>query len=307
MKSGHSLTEPLPASGERFQYANATEAYKQIRDSTASLLNGQSSPAKSQRVTTEPAAAPPSSKNSPFHGIESKKLQNLSKDRPNSRTSSPAATVLPHPDLTIDMIDPMRKVVVEHIVRTNDTAALQPISFHLRSFSGKVPRPANEPDFDTQWASVQLLLDDPSNSDLSRTRRILDSLLSPAADVIKHMSPQSSPSVYLEVLESVYGSVEDGDKLFAKFMTMLQNPGDRLRIMLSTTVRRDCISESEQNHCLVREFCHGCWDNGLIASLQLEKKKKQPTFLCIVGSIHLHRGRSANLKRRQNEKSFWTE
>ncbi len=114
----------------------------------------------------------------------------------------------------------------------------------------------------------------------SRTRRILDSLLPPAADVIKPMSLQSSPSAYLELLESVYGSVEDGDELLAKFMTMLQNPGEkpssylhRLRVMLRITVRRGGISESEKNLCLMRRFCRGCWDNGLIASLELEKKK----------------------------------
>ncbi len=280
MKSGYSLAEPLPASGERFESPNAADS--QMCDSTANSLDGQSSTAKSQRVTTE-HAAPPSSENSPFHGNESKKSQNLSKERPNSRTSSPAATVLPHPDLPMDMIDPpsVQKVVVEHIVRTNDTATLQPTSFRLRSFSGKVPRPVNEPDFDTWRASVHFLLDDPSISDLSRTRRILDSLLPPAADVIKHMSPQSSPSAYLELLESVYGSVEDGDELLAKFMTMLQNPGEkpssylhRLHVMLSTTVRRGGISESEENRCLMRQFCRGCWDS---------------------------------IKRRQNEKSFWIE
>ncbi len=172
MKSG----KPLSASGERFVSTNVADF--QMRDSTASSLDGPLFPAKSQRVTTE-HAAPPSSENSPFHGNESKRSQNLSKERPNSRTNSPAATVLPHPDLTMDMIDPpsMQKVVVEHIVRTNDASTLQHTSFRLRSFSGKVSRPVKEPDFDTWRASFQFLLEDPSISDLSRTRRILDSLL----------------------------------------------------------------------------------------------------------------------------------
>lgn len=196
----------------------------------------------------------------------------------------------------MDMIDPpsMQKVVVEHIVRTNDTATLQHTSFRLIFFSGKVPRPVNKPDFDIWRASVQFLLDDPSISGLSRTRRKFDSLLPPAADVIKPMSLQSSPSAYLELLESVYGSVEDGDELLAKkFMTMLQNPGEKpssylhwLRVMLSIIVRRGGISESEQNRCLVRQFCRGCWDNELIASLELEKKKNNPPpFAELVVSI----------------------
>lgn len=58
IKSGHSLAEPLPASGERFESTNVADS--QMRDSTVSSLDGPSSPAKSQRVTTE-HAAPPSS------------------------------------------------------------------------------------------------------------------------------------------------------------------------------------------------------------------------------------------------------
>ncbi|KAL1279983.1 hypothetical protein QQF64_014583 [Cirrhinus molitorella] len=125
----------------------------------------------------------------------------------------------------MDIIDPpsIQKVVVEHIVQTSDTAPLQHTSFSLRSFFGKVPRPVNEPDFDTWRASVDLLLTDPSISDLHRTRKILDSLLPPAADIVRHVSPTSLPATNLELLESVYGSFEDGDELLARFMSTLQN------------------------------------------------------------------------------------
>lgn len=294
MKAGCSVAEPITAPDERVEHPHVADS--QTRDSsTISSLDGQSSPAKLQKVTTE-QVAPPS--------IESETSQNLSKERSSHRTSYPAPTVLPPAVLTMDMIDPpsVQKVVVEHIVRTNDTATLQPAFFRLRSFSGKVPRPANEPDFDTWRASVQFLLDDPSISDLSRTRRVLDSLLPPAADVIKHVSPQSLPSVYLELLESVYGSVEDGDELLAKFMTMLQNQGEkpssylhRLQVMLSTTVRRGGIAESEQNRCLIKQFCRGCWDNELISSLQLEKKKiNPPSFAEMVVQIRTEEDRQAS-------------
>ncbi len=83
--------------------------------------------------------------------------------------------------------------------------------------------------------------------------------------------------------ESVYGSVEDGEELLAKFMTMLQNQGEkpssylhRLQVMLSTAVRRGGIAESERDRCLLNQFCRGCWDNGLIANLQLERRKINP-------------------------------
>lgn len=96
--------------------------------------------------------------------------------------------------------------------------------------------------------------------------------------------------------------MEDGDELLAKFMTMLQNPGEkpssylhRLQVMLSTTVRSGAIAESEQNRCLIKQFCRGCWDNGLIASLQLEKKKTNPpSFAELVVSICTEEDRQAS-------------
>ncbi len=172
----------------------------------------------------------------------------------------------------------------------------------LRAFSGRRPRPPNEPDYDTWRASVDLLLSDPSISDLQRVRRILDSLLPPAADVVKHVRPPALPGVYLEILESVYGSVEDGDELLAKFMGTLQNQGEkssdylhRLQVILSATIRRGGIEEKDRDRCLLKQFCRGCWNNGLIASLQLEKVKAQPpTFAELVVLIRTEEGKHAS-------------
>ncbi|KAK9962772.1 hypothetical protein ABG768_008124 [Culter alburnus] len=276
--------------------------------STASSVNDRGSPATSQRMG-ESRDGTFSPNVSPLLGVGSQKTQNLSKENemntvPNTGgINNPSATGIPHPVLTMDMIDPpgVQRVVVEHVVRTSDMTA-QHTSLRLRSFSGKIPRPPNEPDFETWRASVQFLLDDPSVSDLSRTRRILDSLLPPAADVIKHISPQSSPSVYLELLESVYASVEDGEELLAKFMTMLQNQGKkpssylhRLQVMLSAAVRRGGIAERERDRSLLNQFCRGCWDNGLIVSLQLERRKNNPpSFAELVVSVRAEEDRQAS-------------
>lgn len=45
---------------------------------------------------------------------------------------------------------------------------------------------------------------DPSVSDLHRTHCILDSLLPPAAEMIKHLGPQAQPSAYLAILEYLH-------------------------------------------------------------------------------------------------------
>lgn len=202
---------------------------------------------------------------------------------PVSRVTTEDVSVPTSLTFPVNIIDPpgVQRMVVEHIVKSDNTS--QQTLIRLRAFSGKSPRPPNEPDFDTWRASVDFLLNDPSISDLHRTRKILDSLLPPAADVVKHVHPPALPAAYLEILESVYGSVEDGDELLAKFMSTCQNQSEkpsgylhRLQVILSTTIRRNGIMETERDRYLLKQFCRGCWDNSLIADLQLEKREAHP-------------------------------
>ncbi|KAL0151797.1 hypothetical protein M9458_052899 [Cirrhinus mrigala] len=177
----------------------------------------------------------------------------------------------------------IQRVVMEHIVRTSDSVSPHNASFRLKAFSGRSPRPSNKPDFDTWRASVDYLLNDPFLPESHKMRKILDSLLPPASDIIKHVNPNAPSSECLRLLESVYGSVEDGDELLAKFISTLQNPGERssaylhrLHVILCATIRRGGIAESERDRCLLKQFCRGCWDNSLIVDLQLEKRKADP-------------------------------
>ena len=216
-----------------------------------------------------------------------------------------------HSVLTMNDVNPpaVQRVVVEHVMRANEAMSPMHSSFRLRPFSGKFPRPNSELDFDTWRANVDLFLTDPSMSDLHRTRKILDSLLPPATDVIKHVSPQALPSVYLQLLDSVYGSVEDGDELLAKFMGTLQNndekPSDylnRLQVALSAVVRRGGIAESERSRYLLKQFCRGCWNDGLIADLQLERKTNAPpSFAELVLLIRTEEDRQASKHNRMKK------
>ncbi|XP_023806179.1 zinc finger CCHC domain-containing protein 18-like [Oryzias latipes] len=176
----------------------------------------------------------------------------------------------------------VQRMIVEHIVR-NETSATQSVSFKIRSFSGRVPCPSHETDFESWRTSVELILQDSSFSDLQRSRKILDSLLSPAADIVKHLGPQASPLAYLELLESAFGVVEDGDELFAKFLNTLQNHGEkpshylqRLQTVITKVQKQGGILPSEADRHLLRQFCRGCWNDALIADLQLERKRNNP-------------------------------
>lgn len=185
---------------------------------------------------------------------------------------------------TLDLNPPsVQRVVVEHVVRSSETTSHFAIPSRLRAFSGKSPRPNNEADYDTWRTSVEVLMKDPAISDLNCTHRILDSLLPPAAEMTKHLGPQAKPSAYLDILDSAFGAVEDGDELYARFLSTLQNEGEkpssflqRLHVCLSMTMRRGGVSASEFDKQLLKQFCRGCWDNALIVDLQLQQKKGSP-------------------------------
>ncbi|XP_041844922.1 zinc finger CCHC domain-containing protein 12 [Melanotaenia boesemani] len=184
----------------------------------------------------------------------------------------------------IDVNPPsVQRVVVEHVVRNSENLPQSIAPGRLRAFSGRSVRPNNEADYDTWRASVEVLIKDPSVSDLHCAHRILDSLLPPASEMIKHLGPHASPSTYLKLLDSAYGAVEDGDELYARFMNTLQNEGEkpsaflqRLYTALSTTMRRGGVPSQDFDQQLLKQFCRGCWENALIVDLQLEQRKENP-------------------------------
>ena len=171
----------------------------------------------------------------------------------------------------------------ENIVKSDDNPTHMLSSQRLCVFSGRVPRPPQEVDYDTWHASVDLLMKDPAVSDLQRFRKLLESLRPPAADMVKHLSPDILPIVYLQHLDSAFGTVQDGDELYAKFMDTFQDAGEKpsaylqcLQVALSLTVKMGGVAITEVKKQLLNQFCRGCWDNSLIAELQLKQKKATP-------------------------------
>lgn len=219
---------------------------------------------------------------------------NLSSDQSDQSTTNqqrpqtqpnPTTNVGPRISLSGNDLNPpgVQRVVVEHIVHRDDVN-LQPLSsFRLRTFSGKLPKPQHEADYESWRSQIELLNADPSLAPLHVTRRILEGLLPPAADLVRGLGPNALPAEFLQVLDSAYATVEDGEELFAKFLNTLQDHGERpssylqrLQLALSTVVKRGGIPATEMDKYLLKQFCRGCWDNGLINKLQLEKKKNQP-------------------------------
>lgn len=208
----------------------------------------------------------------------------LSLPRIVADTSSPS----PAKHVPVDQLSTpeVQRVVVEHIVKGSEVSAQHYRALKLRSFSGKIPVPAMEVDYETWRSHIDFYLKDPTFSDLQVVRKIVESLLSPAASIVKHLGPQASSRSYLSLLDSAYAAVGDGDELFAKFLHTNQNAGEkpsaylqRLQVALSAVVRRGGLVASKMDRQLLKQFCRGCWNNSLIANLQLEQKADSPPSL----------------------------
>lgn len=120
-------------------------------------------------------------------------------------------------------------------------------------------------------------------SPLQISRKIHESLLPPASDVVKGLRPESPPAAYLQLLDSAFGTVEDGEELFAQFLNTLQDPGEKsstylhqLQLTLNRATKRGGVTNEEVDKHLIKQFCRGCWDNTLLSALQLEQKKSSP-------------------------------
>lgn len=208
----------------------------------------------------------------------------------NTETVEPTSAFSPHTDtegpVYVDesIYNPshIQKVVVEHIIR-NEPNSTPLAHSKIRTFSGRLPRPNGEVDYETWRTQVDLLLSDSSLTDALKVRKILESLLSPASEVVKPLGVTASPSTYVTQLDSAFGVVEDGEELFTAFLGSNQNSGEkpsafltRLHSLLIRVISRGGASASNVNELLLKQFIRGCWDQSLIISLQLEAKKSIP-------------------------------
>lgn len=186
--------------------------------------------------------------------------------------------------LSDDIVNPpdVQKIIVEHVIKNNKVDTSDQAFKRLRPFSGKLPKPPNEADFQTWSLHVELMVQDKTPHDVQR-RKILESLLPPASDLVRQLGPDSAPTDYVKVLESAYGLVEDGEEIFARFLSTHQNAGERaseylqrLQVLITTAIKRGGIVKADANNQLLRQFRRGCWDQSLILSLQLSLKTETP-------------------------------
>lgn len=156
-----------------------------------------------QEIGSSPTASYDRMSSKSPEAVQASQLSGKEMNQPYQLSSGPLST----PEV--------QRVIAEHIVKNSDILSQPSLAYKLKIFSGRVPHPAFEVDYDAWQNSVEFCLNDPAVSEALVVRKIVESLSPPAANIVKSLGPKAHPQAYLKLLDSAYATVEDGDELFA--------------------------------------------------------------------------------------------
>ncbi|CAL9706650.1 unnamed protein product [Knipowitschia caucasica] len=156
----------------------------------------------------------------------------------------------------------------------------------LRIFSGTVPTPAGEEQFDHWLEQAYLMVEESDGSDKDKRRRIMESLKGPALELIKAIrlsEADVSADKCLEALESAFGLAESGDDLYFSFRLLQQQPGEklsdflrRLERALAKVVQRGGLLAKDMDRARVDQLLKGAVNADCNAvTAQIKRKKSQ--------------------------------
>jgi hypothetical protein len=188
------------------------------------------------------------------------------------------------------------------VVKSNTSTAAK-----LRQFSGTVPIPGGQVDFNTWYHAASRLCKNTELSDDDKLARIHNSLSSPALDIAQSALDSESHETTLQLLKNVYGSVEDPQDVLNDFHTTVMSPKElpseyltRLHLKLHKLKNLN-ILQHDAPTSLLKQFIYGCSDETLIMKLHLEEKKTPPEYGVLLLSL-----RTEEAKRRKKHFAFKT-
>ncbi|XP_028985034.1 paraneoplastic antigen Ma1 homolog [Betta splendens] len=189
------------------------------------------------------------------------------------------------------------RAVTDLLDKTSKPAAEGGGYRRLRIFSGIVPTPAGEEQFDHWLEQAYLMVEESDGSDKDKRRRIMESLKGPALELIKAIrlsDADITADKCLGALESAFGVSESGDDLYFSFRLLQQSPGEklsdflrRLERSLARVVQCGGLSARDMDRNRVEQLLKGAVNADLML-LQLrlrERKANPPTFLELLKEI----------------------
>ena len=162
-------------------------------------------------------------------------------------------------------------------------AYVRPPLRKLRLFSGKYPTTSGEVDYETWRLQATQMIEDGNMAETDKKMVLLQSLLRPALDTVSSISRTSSAIDCVEMLETIYGRVEDGHDLVVAFHTTYQEEKEtasaylnRLYLLLVQAADRRGLKVKEIPIYLLRQFMRGCQDDSFVQRLHLEARLDDP-------------------------------
>ncbi|XP_073690795.1 paraneoplastic antigen Ma1 homolog [Garra rufa] len=180
--------------------------------------------------------------------------------------------VPPTPDLNTKLVDAINSLVQTcHVASSEERVAYR----KLRPFSGFIPTPPGEDEYEVWVEQTTHILEEWQCSDNVKKQRLVECLRGPAADIVrfeKTGNPSATFSDYLSVLESAFGTTEDAADLMLKFRSTYQNEGEKLSAyilrldrMLHSMLRKKGIEYSALNHLRMQQIVRGALSSDLVA------------------------------------------
>ncbi|XP_077058963.1 paraneoplastic antigen Ma1 homolog [Siphateles boraxobius] len=179
----------------------------------------------------------------------------------------------------------------------------------LRLFSGVLPTPCGEEQFDNWLEQAQLMVEESECADKEKRRRLMESIKGPALEIVKSArvtDPEVSAAKCLEALENAFGTAESGEDLYFAFRMMRQQPTEklseflrRLEQALVKVVQQGGISVTYMDRARLEQVLRGATASDLmLVNLRLrERRDKPPTFLQLLKEIRSEEEYEASRKK----------
>ncbi|XP_070556613.1 paraneoplastic antigen Ma1 homolog [Ptychodera flava] len=156
----------------------------------------------------------------------------------------------------------------------------------LRVFSGRLPVPVNEDDYESWADKAEQMITEWKVSDAEKKKRIAESLTGPAMSVIRSLTPTPSLTVrdYLDALEKSYGTLITPAESLRAFQSCYQKSEwshsqylQELQTLLRRAIRQGSVKEYEADYLRLQQFIDGVlYNESYLSSLQLDTRLNNP-------------------------------
>lgn len=200
-------------------------------------------------------------------------------------------------DLDQNMIPEVRAPMLAQALDEALQPALQYVNYKkLRVFSGSDPPKPDEENFESWLFHTTQMMKTWQVSDAEKRRRLLESLRSPAYDVIRVLKinkPLIKVSECLKALEQVFGLIENPREMQVKYLRTYQKDDEdlcayilRLEPLLQKLVERGAIEREVVNEARLDQIMAGVGDKALRKRLALlEVNGSAPGLLDLLQQI----------------------